>query len=354
MDDNHIGNNAGVIFGFTSGILCLIGLAGIFVSLSTQFKIQRCQEIYWQITEKPNNISNPVKITKNLNQLIYRYTKVFNTHDYIKWIVFGCRLVLLFTLILWSVFIGLIDYKHTPTEAYLLWFGLLFGIVSIMFFFWGIGKLGNIEKLSKLPTPLNLINNEMTEDDLLKTIAMSLSFSPNITDPNYDKWERRLDFSLTIPFNHFFFMIERVTCFRKNGTKYDVRTKVKYWIDISEKQQKKMIEKWGKSSHPNYRNSGHIYLDMIIKNDVEDIDIDRQNKKMIIPKDIKKMELQIKFSVNHNVIHFIIEVIFNDRFNIVQHQLKKIIYWDSLSNSNSTKAFDVEKMEYSNVPNNFY
>ena len=49
-NSEHSGALITILFGFTSGVIALVGLIAIFVSLNSQQNLQKCRELYWNMS----------------------------------------------------------------------------------------------------------------------------------------------------------------------------------------------------------------------------------------------------------------------------------------------------------------
>jgi hypothetical protein len=159
-----IGAIATIVFGITSGVLALVGLVAIFVSLNSQHKIQKSRELYWEVINLSNKISDPLDISAQMTNLLWQYTKItaFDKEDFIKLIIRGSQKTVMLVLVIWASFMPFLNIL--PLDRNIIWIGFMGGTFALLFFHSIIGRLENLIDIGKLKNPKDILNIKTNKD----------------------------------------------------------------------------------------------------------------------------------------------------------------------------------------------
>jgi hypothetical protein len=157
----HVSDIATILFGFTDGMLSLIGLIAIFISLNTQHRIEKCRELYWEMIVMEN--SNPYEFSKRFQKSLWLFSKILNNKEsLVLKASTGVRWTIIFVLVIWSLFVGLTDCgdgdRYTYLENTAIWIGLIFSVFTFLFLFNLLGQMNDLTNIaSDVPTVKNLL-----------------------------------------------------------------------------------------------------------------------------------------------------------------------------------------------------
>ncbi|MEH7308031.1 hypothetical protein [Neobacillus drentensis] len=167
LDNDTSGVLLTVLFGVTGAIISLMGLIAIFVSLSSQHKIEKCRELYWEMLElKLQELSN----RKALRKLLYMYGNVFySSENFVKDVTNLSRASILFVVVSWSLFMGL-----TPSvnEGVLIHSITLGGIIVLLCFHQVLGRLVQLKNTGEIEDLVYLFDMAHPEAERIDTLSL--------------------------------------------------------------------------------------------------------------------------------------------------------------------------------------
>lgn len=193
-----------IIFGLTSGILTLVGLASIFISLNSQHKTQYVREILWDLISLPYNFNDYDKtiITKKLFNKIWLYKDITEQRsDFTKIILNITKSSLLIIIFIWTFLLlflfqrfYLVDFAYV-TASIILSSGILLGFIYVL------SQINNITKIGNLPSVAEILDASCMETGVntLTLAAMSIRLKISLTA------EEKLQYTigLPVPFENF-------------------------------------------------------------------------------------------------------------------------------------------------------
>jgi hypothetical protein len=192
FEPDRISDLGSVLFGITGGILSLVGLIAIFVSINSQHKIEKCRELIWEVCETYLSAGTPirdhVKTTEELYNKLTLYGRVYSQEKFVEQVIGIARKSIITVLLLWDIYVASTDHQFNNL---LMWASLITGIIILMYFYFILGRLIHIEKISALP----LLNNmflkakEMTDapdHDLMQVLLLIAKMKI--------MWEKRKDY----------------------------------------------------------------------------------------------------------------------------------------------------------------
>jgi uncharacterized membrane protein len=182
--DNSISGT--VLFGITSGILSLIGLVAIFVSLTSQLKIQKLRESYWGMISSSRQEYNPEKISRLMSNKIKEYGIIYKEEDtFMKTVVQICQKGILLVVFLWLIyasFIADLDFQGTVIISTF----TIGGIYILLLFYGVLGHLNDISYISgleKVEEILDVKGKSAVESIFLLPTNLKLQLVPSHTNP---------------------------------------------------------------------------------------------------------------------------------------------------------------------------
>ncbi|MET3321034.1 UNVERIFIED_ORG: hypothetical protein ABIC97_004135 [Peribacillus simplex] len=94
------------LFGVTSAILSLMGLIAIFVSLNTQHNIQRCREIYWEMTDLPLRYRDSYReMGFELRRLLHNYSIALTpSNQFTQKVITISKATIVTVIVLWTFY----------------------------------------------------------------------------------------------------------------------------------------------------------------------------------------------------------------------------------------------------------
>lgn len=199
-----------IIFGLIASVLTLVGLISIFVSLNSQYNIQKSRELYWGLLQetKKETIKNKLSL---YNDILGGNEKF--TPKVIRLVLFTIATVIILSTILitalWAVFNTtekiIIVSGAVVIYALLIWFGVI------------LLKLKNIEIVSDLPSVKKMLDGH--EDTKVKTsVLVSQTLIPEFKIRN-DNFSFKV--WVTLPVNNVKVYLSSLTVFSTINGKFD-------------------------------------------------------------------------------------------------------------------------------------
>ncbi|MCU9614608.1 hypothetical protein OEV98_13775 [Caldibacillus lycopersici] len=148
-----------ILFGVSGGLLSLVGLIAIFVTLNTQYNIEKAREVLWKLRETYQfyDYKNIEKNYGKINWLLVQYGKFIKLDPPIKLSINIGIWTIFIVGIAWFIFLLLMGGQFTnPILLGFVWILVTISLVILSRFIYLLVKLKDISSFVNIPSSINM------------------------------------------------------------------------------------------------------------------------------------------------------------------------------------------------------
>ncbi|MBB6452751.1 hypothetical protein HNQ94_001197 [Salirhabdus euzebyi] len=167
-----------ILFGVSGGLLSLVGLIAIFVTLNTQYNIEKAREVLWKLRES-YQFFDPAEAERKhgeINWLLKQYVKFIKLDRPIKIsIKIGIRTIVIVG-VSWYVFLLLSASEFTNNILLgFIWIVVTLAILLLFQFAYLLNKLKDISAFVNIPSRMNMSDgtHRLEKDSFDESLAIA-------------------------------------------------------------------------------------------------------------------------------------------------------------------------------------
>jgi len=154
-------NIINILISMSSAVLSLIGLISIFVSISTEHRVNRARELLWDLQMAPTlymENNEPNQTTNLTKTLLYYNSIVSSSKDFTHNVVRIAQVSIVIVAVIWliAMVFMLLDAKNIERIYSFLCLLLIISVLAFVFYI--LGRLSDVAKLAQLPSGEELLN----------------------------------------------------------------------------------------------------------------------------------------------------------------------------------------------------
>lgn len=175
-----------IVLGISQCLLALVGLTAIYISINNQHNIQKCREIYWELTTIPvsDKISTYVqdkRFAHNIYKKVYSYDLIMTSVSQLTKKILWCSAATLITIAAAWLYLALLyisDIKNIERIYIFLFFAI--SIILLFEFFCVLKYLDSIPQAAGLPTLSEILDTDNLHSNICSILILGLSVKMRI------------------------------------------------------------------------------------------------------------------------------------------------------------------------------